>query len=109
MQANQKLSPRFTFTLSLCQSTLTQPSWQNDNYVDFYCFFSKMGGLDDVTIFDGSNSDSDLIERKSGNHRSFGISSNGHEMYLELDSGDFKYDNENGFLATFYYGKSNKQ
>ena len=64
-----------------------------------------MGGLDDVTIFDGSNSDSDLIERKSGNHRSFGISSNGHEMYLELDSGDFKYDNENGFLATFYYGK----
>ena len=60
-----------------------------------------------MTIFDGSNSNSDIIKSLRGTHQSFGISSSGHEMYIELDSGNYINDNQNGFLATFYYGKSN--
>ena len=62
-----------------------------------------------MKIYDGPNSDSDVIKTLAGYQKNFGVSSSGNEMYIELYAGTGgKEDNRNGFLATYYEGKSNK-
>ena len=58
-----------------------------------------------MTIYDGSNSDSDIIKKMSGHLGSFGLSSSGNVMHIELKTSNNGYPDK-GFLATYYYGKS---
>ena len=70
----------------------------------FYCLISKTEeDFDFVTIFDGSNYDSAVIKKLSGNLGSFGMSSSGNVIYLKFKSDTAT--NTNGFLVTFCYGK----
>ena len=64
---------------------------------------------DYMKIYDGPDSDSNVIKTLVGYQQNFGVSSSGNEMYIELvaDSTGSEF-NKNGFLATYYEGKSNK-
>ena len=80
-------------------------------------------GLDWVRIYDGSNSDSNLIKTLTGHlvvdspepgtsvnmlvdiPTGLGISSSGNAMYIELIADNNGYLDK-GFLATFYKGKT---
>ena len=57
---------------------------------------------DPLTIYDGSNDQSTLIEKLSGNLGSFDISSTGNSLFITFESDDmYSYG---GFLATIHYG-----
>ena len=83
------------------------------NFVNFYCLISQLSvnyrADSYMKIYDGPNSDSDVIKTLAGYQKNFGVSSSGNEMYIELvaDSTGSEF-NKNGFLATYYEGKSNK-
>ena len=57
---------------------------------------------DPLTIYDGSNDQSNQIEKLSGRWQSFGISSTGNSLFVTFVSSN--YNNYPGFLATIYYG-----
>ena len=57
---------------------------------------------DFLTLYDGVNDDSNVIKKLSGNLRNFGMSSSGNVLYIKFESDG--HNNDNGFLATFYYG-----
>ena len=63
-------------------------------------------GWDFLTIYDGANDYSDIIEKLSGNLGSFGRSSSGNAMFVKFES-DVAISDK-GFLATFNYGKINR-
>ena len=65
------------------------------NYPDHYC-------PDPLTIYDGSNDQSNQIAKLCGNLGSFSISSTGNSLFVKFES-DY-YDNYPGFLATIHYG-----
>ena len=69
----------------------------------FVCFISKTDIDDVVTIYDGSNSASIVIQELSGNLEKFGISSSGNTMFVMLDAKETLWMS-NGFLAKFHYG-----
>ena len=72
----------------------------------FFCFISKTGDDDDVvTIYDGYNSASHVIQKLSGNLERFGISSSGNTMFIMLDAKSLHWMSI-GFLAKFHYGKT---
>ena len=55
-----------------------------------------------LTIYDGSNDESTLIEMLSGNIANFNISSTGNFLFVEFITN--KADSLTGFLATIHYG-----
>ena len=61
---------------------------------------------DFLTLYDGANDYSDIIEKLSGNLGSFGRSSSGNAMFVKFESDG--YFSDKGFLATFNYGKINR-
>ena len=65
----------------------------------------KLHHHDPLTIYDGSNDQSNQIEKLSGNLGSFVISSTGNSLFVKFESDDF-YTVYTGFLATIQYGNA---
>ena len=73
-----------------------------------FVLFDTLQTIEDkdfLTIYDGVNDDSNVIKKLSGNLRNFGMSSSGNVLYIKFESDG--HNNDNGFLATFYYGNDN--
>ena len=64
------------------------------------------GGFDFLTIFDGRQDTSPILEEISGDIGSFTIKSNGSSLLLKFES-DNEINNV-GFFATVHYGKTKK-
>ena len=58
--------------------------------------------IDYLTIYDGPNDQSTLIEKLSGNLGSFSISSTGNSLFIKFES-NHHGDGSTGFLATIHY------
>ena len=58
---------------------------------------------DPLTIYDGSNDQSNQIAKLSGNFGSFSISSTGNYLLVTFQSDKYD-DGSTGFLATIHYG-----
>ena len=57
-----------------------------------------------MTIYDGTNDQSNQIEKLSGNLGSFGISSAGNSLFVTFQSSWFVFEDYGGFLAIVHYG-----
>ena len=61
------------------------------------------GGFDFLTIFDGRQDTSPILEKISGGVSSFTIKSNGRSLFLKFESDNS--NNKEGFSATVHYSK----
>ena len=67
-----------------------------------FSVLQTQSGYDFVTIYDGSNEESNQIQKLFGNLGSFSIKSTGNSLFVKFES-DFS-GQFTGFLATIHYG-----